>query len=187
MATFNFDFDIQDVDTQQWMSSYIKDRIPAAPYVSGLVAREIYDSLKRDRPDLLMKWLAGRAESMIHAEINRMDRSLRATARHHASRSVFRDAVSAAEAGDAELLKEIRDGNLSNSRITIAANARKRLADCVSDDLEQATGSYQRRAQGNLLMAAFLRVIQEELAPGEKVSDKFDEDRLQAMWRNLGH
>jgi hypothetical protein len=164
-------------------------------YTVPVLAQEIVEELLQRDPKLLRGWLEAHAVSMVRDLINSRDKSLRAAnrtiaRRDSATRSVFRDAIEAAEKGDhvaaGELNKELeqRQTDFLSERYLTEDGSKVALRDMTRTQLTFAADSYHEQARGSLLQEAFLRAIARRLNT-RTVSEVFDEEKLAKIWRSL--
>lgn len=161
------------------MRQVIDQETATGPYVSAAVAEHIVEKLRATDPDLLTGWLDQQAVQFLRHAINLRDCSVRTHARMTAGRSVFRDAALASEAGDTGAL-----GAFLRTVYVIEDGSRVRLSEMTKPDLLYVAEDYGRRAAENLLQEAFLRAVAKKVG-ARKVSDVFDEDKLNSLWRSI--
>lgn len=161
------------------MRALIDAETAGGPYVSAAVAERIVEKLEAADPELLDGWLHAQAVGFIRHAINLRDCSQRTHARLTASRSVFRDAASAAEAGDTEALS-----SWLTTVYVVEDGSRVRLAEMRKPELLFVADDYGRRAADALLQEAFLRALAKKVGQ-RKVSDVFDEEKLSALWLSI--
>lgn len=161
------------------MRALIDAETAGGPYVSAQVAERIVEKLTATDTDLLSGWLHAQAVQILRVAINQRDCSQRTHARMTASRSVFRNAAQAAEAGDTEEL-----GSFLATVYVIEDGSRVRLAEMRKPELLFVAEDYGRRAADSLLQEAFLRALAKKVGQ-RKVSDVYDEDKLSALWLSI--
>jgi hypothetical protein len=149
------------------------------PYVSRTVAVQIVEKLTATDVDLLSGWLHFQAEQLLWQAINDRDRSTRAHARATASRSVFRDASAAHDAGDSTSLRGFLD-----VPYVVEDGSRVRLADLMAADLRFVAESYDTTARKNAMNATFMRALAKKVSKG-KVSDHFTNEAIADLWRSI--
>lgn len=146
------------------------------PYVPRVVADHLVTKLRATDPDLLDGWLHLNASHLFWDLIDRRDRSRRSHARRTAARGEFRSALVDRTAGDVDPLRRFLDMPL-----TVGSGHRKRLADLTAVELRHVADTYIARADDNLLMAAFLRVLAKKVKRGT-VADHYTDDQLARVW-----
>jgi hypothetical protein len=162
------------------MRAVIDAETAAGPYVSAVVAEHIVDKLRATDPDLLNGWLDSQAAQLLRHAINLRDCSVRSHNRATQGRSVFRDAAEAAAAGDIEPLRS----HFLAEVYVVEDGSRIRLADMRKPELLYAADTFQARARRNQMQEAFLRALAAKVGKG-RVADRFDEDKVAALWRSL--
>jgi hypothetical protein len=161
------------------MRSLIDAETSTGPYVSAVVAEHIVEKLLATDTDLLDGWLRAQAVNFLRHAINLRDCSQRTHARMTASRSVFRNAAEAADAGDTEAL-----GSFLHTVYVIEDGSRVRLSEMRKPELLFVADDYGRRASDALLQEAFLRALAKKVGT-KRVSDVYDEDKLAKLWQSI--
>lgn len=156
------------------------DKEATGTYASPLVARDIVEKLRANDPELLQGWLDDQAVNFVRHAINLRDSGTRTHNRVTASRSVFRKAAEAAEAGDDEELRT----HFLNEVYVIGNGMRAPLRDMAADDLVFAADSFAKRAKDNVMREAFLRALARKVR-NRRVGDVFDEEKLASLWRSI--
>lgn len=157
----------------------VLDAEAVAGYVPAIVAAHVVEKLRATDPELLRGWLDAQAESFVRQAINARDASRRARHRVADSRSVFGRSVAEHAAGDKAALSLYLD-----APYRLADGSVSPLRRLTHDDLNSAAGSYDARANANMMQAAFLRALARKVTTGT-VQDHFTEDRLAEMWGSL--
>lgn len=168
-----------DRDYAAEMRAVIDAETADGPYQSPVVAAHIVEKLAATDPELLSGWLHGQAVNFVRHAINLRDCAVRTHVRLTASRSVFRQASDAHEAGDTAALA----GWLGVVHV-VEDGSRKRLAEMDAADLGFVADDYGRRAAENALAEAFLRAVAKKVGR-RRVSDVFDETKLSALWNSI--
>lgn len=158
----------------------VDDRMERGPYIPAHLAVDLVKQLREEEPQLLAEWLDAQAESIMRDMVNSINRHRRAIARKVASKSVFRNAVERAEAGEPALL----EGWLAQEYPVNQNNIRKPLGDMVKEEVLYASDVHDRLARGNQMQAAFLKAVANKVG-ARQVSEVFDNDQLNVMWRSL--
>jgi hypothetical protein len=148
-------------------------------YVSAVVAQRIIEKLEATDPELLNGWLRAQATNFLRHAINLRDASQRSHARATSGRSVFRDAASAAEAGDAAPLS-----SWLTTVFVVENGSRMKLAEMRKPELIYAAETYERKAADLLLQEAFLRALAKKVG-NKRVSDVYDEQKLSDLWLSI--
>lgn len=161
------------------MRAVIDAETASGPYTSVTVAGHIVEKLRATDPELLDGWLHAQAVQFVRMAINQRDCSTRTHARQIASRSVFRDAALAAEAGDPEAL-----GGFLRTVYVVEDGSRVRLAEMRSPDLLFVAEDYGHRAADALMQEAFLRALAKKVK-NRRVSDVYDEVKLAELWQSI--
>lgn len=161
------------------MRTVMDSETAGGPYVSAVVAERIVEKLTATDPELLDGWLHAQAVGFLRHAINLRDCSQRTHARLTASRSVFRNAADAAEAGDTEQL-----GSFLQTVYVLEDGSRKRLAEMRRPELLFAADGYERKAADMLLQEAFLRALAKKVG-SKKVSDVYDENKISELWLSI--
>lgn len=149
------------------------------PYTSTVVAEHIVEKLRATDPDLLRGWLDAQAVQFIRHAINLRDCSQRSHARAVATRSVFREAADAAEAGDTGPLT-----SFLSTVYVVEDGSRVRLSEMTKPDLIYAADGYGQKVAELALQEAFLRALAKKVG-ARRVSDHFSEDKLAELWRSI--
>lgn len=150
-------------------------------YAAPVKAAEIVEKLRVTDPDLLRGWLNDQAVSFVREAINARDASVRTHNRITASRSVFRRAAEAAEAGDDEELRT----NFLGEMYIVDGGSKMPLREMKATELVFAADDYSRRSDELALRAAFLRALAKKCGR-RSVGEVFDEEKLSRLWTSLG-
>ncbi len=159
------------------MRAIIDAETSDGPYLPRRVADDIVLKLRHTDPDLLDGWLQLQASTLLFHAIDSRDRSRRGHARRAAARGVFSAAATAHRTDDDEGLRRFLDMPL-----TIHSGHHKRLADLTGAELRYVADTYATRANDNLMMAAFLRVLAKKVG-SRTVADRFTDDQLARIWQ----
>jgi hypothetical protein len=176
------------------MREYIELRTQGT-FSAPTKAQDIVAELQANDPKLLRGWLELQAVTLVRDLINQRNRSERAynrtiAGRDPQTRSVFRSAITAAEAGDTTAAAalseelELRQSNFLGERYLIEDGRQKALGDMTRADLNFAADSYKELAKGNLLQEAFLRAIANKVKT-RTVGEIFTEETIARMWLSL--
>lgn len=146
-------------------------------YASPLVAQEISEKLEANDRDLLEGWLWQQRVQFLRHAINLRDCSVRTHNRMTATRSVFRSAAAAAEAGDPEPLRTqfMAEVYLTEDGLKMP------LRDMRAAELTFAADDFAQRARDNAMKEAFLRALAKKCRT-KAVGEVFDEDKLAKLW-----
>jgi len=158
----------------------VEDAMDLGPYVPGQLAAELVAKLREEDPALLADWLDHHADQLMRETVLAVARLHRSAAVRRSNRSVFRSAVERAEAGYPDLL----EGWLTQQFIAGPSLIRKRLGDMVKEEVMYASEVHAGLARGNQMQAAFLKAVADVLG-ARMVSEVYDNDQLDAMWRSL--
>jgi hypothetical protein len=162
------------------------------------LANEIVEELKSADPKLLRGWLELMAPALVRDVINQRNRSTRSynrtiAGRDPETRSVFRGALAAAEAGNgapaAELGEKLeqRQSEFLNERYVVEGGSQKALGDMTRADLNFAAENYREQAKSYMLQVAFLQAVARKVGT-RTVAEVFSEETIAKMWRSLpGH
>lgn len=172
------DIELHKRDFAADMRKYIDaGRSGNGSYNAATLAQEIAAKLLKEDRELLYGWLEAHAVSTIRAAITATDAATRSYARRNQQASVFADAVRKAEEGDD---KPLRLGFLQAVYVVNGNDDRKALKDMVAADLRFVAGTYEQRAEGALLEAAFLRAVAKKIGKG-RVADTFNNVQLDEL------
>lgn len=149
-------------------------------YAAPVVAQHIVEKLRATDPDLLIGYLEAQAVQIIRHAINQRDCSVRTHNRITASRSVFRAAADAADAGDDEALRT----NFLGEPYQIEDGSKVPFGLTGPDERLFIMADYQARADRNLMRRAFVAAVHKKA--GKRITgDVFDEERLAALWNSI--
>jgi len=149
-------------------------------YASPVVAQQIVDKLRATDPELLSGYLDAQAVQIIRHAINLRDCSVRTHNRVAATRSVFRSAAEAAEAGDEEPLRT----HFLAEVYLVEGGLKMPLREMRAAELTFAADDFARRASEHLMREAFLRALAKKCRT-RPVGEVFSEDKLAALWNSI--
>lgn len=156
------------------------DELAVGTYFPPMVAHKIVGDLRNSDPELLWGWLYLQAEHMIRDSINDRDRSARSRARFATPRSVFGDAVDhAARTGSNERLERWLSAPFS-----LSTGVRMSLRDMDRSNLLDVSRQYETRAETQMMMATFFRVLSDKVGD-HRVADVCTEEELATMYTSL--
>lgn len=149
-------------------------------YNSRQLSAKIVNHLLANDPELLNGWLQLRAEELLWAQINEIDRRERATVQNNAKRIAAGEAVRDFEQGNIDGIK----GFLDTFYVIDTEDTRKRLGDLRAPELEFVAERYDVQAKTAALKSAFFRALQNRV--GDKtVGEVFTDEEIAQMWSDL--
>lgn len=151
---------------------------------SGEIAEKLVAQLEETDPDLLSGWLHDNARTFLSRYVsdhssrsrmasNRNAATTRAEAKAQA-RSVFSDAATAFEQGDARPLTSW----LQSTYAVDDENTRKRLVEMNKDELEYVQRGHERRSKEAKFEALYIAAIRKKVTGSKTVGDVWKEDQL---------
>ena len=160
------------------LDNLIEKHMAQGPYNSRVLAGDITNLLRTEQQVLLLGWLDQNAEHFIWQHINDIDRARRAKAAREARGHQFAEAAEEFEqTGNKAVLSDFL-----GMRFTVENGTRKRLAELTADDLRHVETSYLRRADDQLMWAAFAKALHTKLErEGGTVEDHYTEEQLKNM------
>lgn len=161
------------------MRAIIDAETGEGPYTAAAVAHQIVDKLIATDPELLQGWLDAQAVQIVRLAIVDRDRINRTYARNKSNRSIFQNALVAAELGHIESL-----GKWLSTVFVVREGMRLKLSEMRKTDLEHCAGMYKRKSNEMLMQEAFLLALARNVGTGQ-VKDIYDEAKLNDLWRSI--
>lgn len=167
-----------DRDYAAEMHAVVGAELAAPQIVVPLLARDLADKLRADKPDLLAGWLDVQAPQVLADYIGRQLSSWRTRARIHGRRTAFGEAAERFEARDTSGVADWLATHYHGPR------GQQHLGAFDHADLEYGRDAYAERARCNGFEAAFFGALAKKVTDGT-VADHFTNEQIAAMRSSL--
>lgn len=165
-------------DYQAEIEGLIKEATQGSGWAAPIVAKQLFEQLEAEDPELLQGWLQEMALPLLTKAVGDYVRAQRAEARRNTKGKEFRDAVAAHAAGDENALSVYLA-----THVVGPGHTRKRACDMTGPEHLKVGQWYERAGVESLTMGSFHVAVAARVG-NRRTREVFSQQQYEDMYRS---